>query len=271
MGRFTIIPKSTFDELQMDAGILLNNFNPDNPNVTDADIITATTGGFTVNAKPTFSDLGSDVDNCPENTKELKHLDSWEVTVGFTALDTSASVLKLALGCADIDSGNSAKVAPRKDLSQSDFSDIWWVGDKADGGFVAVKLINALSTDGLSLKTTKNGKGNLSVTLTGHVSINEQTKMPIEFYSTGSEDSVSISLDKSSASVAVRSTVAITATKNPADATIAWSSSDENVATVSNGTVTGVSAGLAVIVAKASYDGAEAVASCTVAVTGGEG
>lgn len=188
MGRFTVIPQSTFDELQMDAGILLKTFNPANPSVQDEDIITATTGGFTVSAKPTFSDLGSDVDNCPENTKELKHLDSWEVTVGFTALDTSASVLKLALGCADIDSQDTSKVIPRKDLSQSDFSDIWWVGDKADGGFVAVKLINALSTDGLSLKTTKNGKGNLSVTMTGHVSLNDQTKMPVEFYSMAGEE-----------------------------------------------------------------------------------
>lgn len=268
MGRFTKIPLSTFDELQMDAGVLLNTFDPANPAITDEAIITATTGGFTINVTPTFSDLGSDVDNCPENTKELKHLDGWNVSIAFTALGTAAAKLKLALGCADV-TGN--KVVPRASLEQSDFSDKWWVGDTSNGGAVAVKLINALSTAGLSIKTTKNGKGQLSVTLTGHVSIEHQDVVPIEFYLLDAEDSVSIYLDKSSASVAVGSTVAITATKNPADATVTWSSSDEDVATVSNGTVTGVSAGLAVIVAKASYDGAEAVASCTVEVTGGEG
>jgi len=49
---------------------------------------------------------------------------------------------------------------------------------------VAVKLINALSTGGFSLQTTKNGKGQISLTITGHVSINAQDVVPMEFYST---------------------------------------------------------------------------------------
>lgn len=274
MGRFTVIPQSTFDELQMDAGILVNSFDPSNPTVQDANIITATTGGFTISAKPTFSDLGSDVDNCPENTKELKHLDSWAVTATFTALGTSAAKLKLALGCADIDASNAGKVTPRADLKQEDFADIWWIGDRADGGFVAVKIENALSTEGLSLKTTKNGKGNLSVTMTAHVSIANQKKVPIEFYSMDEDvDAVNIILDKTAATVAVDGTVTLTASKNPADAVVTWSSSDETVATVtSGGVVTGEAAGTAVIVAKATKSGVDAVATCVVTVeTAGEG
>lgn len=270
MGRFTVIPQSTFDELQMDAGILLSSFNPASPSVSDSDIITATTGGFTVSAKPSFTDMGADVDNCPENCKELKHLDSWAVTVSFTALGTSADKLKLALGCADISDAN--KVIPRADLSQSDFADLWWVGDRADGGFVAVKLINALSTDGLSLKTTKNGKGNLSVTLTGHVSLSAQKVVPIEFYSMDAdENAVEITLDKRSTTVEIAGTVNLIASVSPVDATVTWVSSDEDIATVVDGTVTGVAAGIAVIVAKATKSGEEAVATCTVTVEAGEG
>ena len=48
----------------------------------------------------------------------------------------------------------------------------------------AVQIKNALSTGGFSLKTTKNGKGQLSLTLTGHVSIESQSVMPMVFYST---------------------------------------------------------------------------------------
>ena len=59
---------------------------------------------------------------------------------------------------------------------------LWWVGDRADGGWVAVKLMNALSTGGISLQTTKSGKGQTSVTLTGHVSIDAQDVVPMEFY-----------------------------------------------------------------------------------------
>lgn len=181
--RFTVIPTDTFDGLQLDAGVLLRNFDPAHPGFDDSDIICATTGGIQASCVPTFSDLGEDVDNCPNNMMEFKHLDSWDCKMAFTALGTSPAGIKLSLGCADIDSNNASKIIPRKDLEQTDFSDIWWVGDKANGGFVAIQLKNALSTSGFSLQTTKNGKGQTSVELTGHVSINDQTTMPMVFYS----------------------------------------------------------------------------------------
>lgn len=188
MGKFTVIPQDTFESLQLDAGVLLNKFNPANPVApADEDIICATTGGINASCVPTYSDLGEDVDNCPANMKELKHLDSWEAKLAFTSLGTSAAGIRLALGAADINAATGA-IIPRKDLKQTDFSDIWWVGDRADGGLVAVRLINALSTAGFTLQTTKNGKGQTSVELTGHVSIDAQNIMPMEFYSQDPED-----------------------------------------------------------------------------------
>ena len=181
MGMFTVIPQATFEEMQLDAGVLLKNFDPTQPAApADADIICATTGGITASCVPTFSDLGEDVDNCPVNMKELKHLDSWECTLGFTSLGISPDNIKLALGSADV---SGSKITPRRDLKQSDFTDLWWVGDRADGGFAAIKLKNALSTGGFALTTTKAGKGQVAVTLTGHVSIDAQNVVPMEFYS----------------------------------------------------------------------------------------
>ena len=183
MGRFTVIPQSTFDDLQTDAGVLLKTFNPANPAApADADIICATTGGINPSCVPTYSDYGEDIDNVPNNMKELKHLDGWECKISTTCLGTSPELIRMALGAADIDAQTS-KITPRKDLAQTDFADIWWVGDKADGGLVAVQLKNALSTSGFSLQTTKNGKGQISLELTGHVSINAQSEMPMVFYS----------------------------------------------------------------------------------------
>lgn len=181
MGKFTVIPQSTFEELQLDAGVLLTTFDPSTPDApSDEEIICATTGGINASCVPTFSDMGEDVDNCPVNMKELKHLDSWECKLSFTALGTSPEAIKLALGSADV---SKSKVTPRRYLKQTDFSDIWWVGDRADGGMVAICLKNALSTGGFTLQTTKNGKGQISVELTGHVSIEAQDTMPMEFYS----------------------------------------------------------------------------------------
>jgi hypothetical protein len=75
------------------------------------------------------------------------------------------------------------KVTIRRNLDhEKDFADIWWVGDRADGGMAAICLKNALSTGGFSLQTTKNGKGQIACELTGHVSINAQDTMPMEFY-----------------------------------------------------------------------------------------
>ena len=183
MGRFTVIPQNAFDGLQMDAGVLLKRFNPASPTFLDEDIICATTGGVNPSCVPEFVDLGEDVDNVPENMKEYKKLKSWTCQLTTTSLGTTPELIQMALGCADIDGSNSSKIIPRADLSQSDFKDLWWVGDRADGGFVAIQLKNALSTGGFSLQTTKNGKGTIALTITGHVSINAQKEVPMVFYS----------------------------------------------------------------------------------------
>ena len=180
MGKFVKVSENTFNEIQLEAGLILNKFDPTGAtDVEDADIVCATTGGIEISCKPTFTDYGEDIDNVPNNMLEFKEVDGWDCSIGFTALNASASVIKLALCAADVD-GN--KITPRNDISEDDAKDTWWVGERADGGFVACRLINALSTDGLTLKTTKKGKGQLSCRLTGHVSIKAQDVVPMEFY-----------------------------------------------------------------------------------------
>lgn len=189
MGKFTVIPQDAFDALQMDAGVLLTTFDPADPDAPDdEDIICATTGGINPSCVPTYSDFGEDVDNVPNNMKEFKHLDGWDCKISTTGLGTSPELIKLALGAADIDGTNTSKIVPRRDLEQTDFSDIWWVGDRADGGCVAIQLKNALSTGGFSLQTTKNGKGQVAIELTGHVSIAAQNVVPMVFYSLDPEE-----------------------------------------------------------------------------------
>lgn len=275
MGKFTVIPQNTFEGLQMDAGVLLKAFNPENPVAPDdSDIICATTGGINPVCKANFSDLGEDVDNVPLNMMELKHLDSWECSISTTSLGTSPELIRLALGCADFDDNNQAKIIPRADLLQTDFSDIWWVGDRADGGMVAIQLKNALSTEGFSLQTTKNGKGQIALTITGHVSIDAQSEVPMVFYSTGADGS--IVLNKTAVTVEEGATVNLTATTSPSNAVVTWASRDTDNATVAasgsspyhTATVTGKSdgAGTATITASITVDGNTTTAKCVVTV-----
>lgn len=189
MGAYTVIPQDAFEGMQLETGVLLKTFDPSNPaEPADEDIICATTGGITIECKPDFHDLAEDVDNVPDGMKEFMHLIKWNCSISTTSLDTSAAGIRLALGCADIDSQNTSKIVPRGNLSQSDFGDIWWVGDKANGGLVAAQLKNALSTDGFSLKTGKNSKGQTTLTIKGHRSIAAQNEVPMAFYSIDGDD-----------------------------------------------------------------------------------
>ena len=181
--RFNKVNPDIIDQLQIEAGVLLSSFDPaSTAAILDDDIICATSGGIKADCVPTFTDFGEDIDNVPNNTMELKRIDGYECTFAFTALNVTPAIIKTALGAADIDTVDNTKVTPRTELETTDFTPIWWVGDRTDGGMIAIKLLNALSTGGLSLQTTKKGKGQLSVTLTGHISIEHTDIVPMEFY-----------------------------------------------------------------------------------------
>lgn len=181
--KFTKISAKAFESMQINAGVVLNKFDPSGTTeIQDADIICATSGGITATCKPNFTDLGADVDNAQKNTAELMQIEDYDCTLAFTALNVTTDVIKLALGAADV---SDKKVTPRMTLnptaSTGDFKDIWLVGNTIDDGFVAVRLMNALSTGGLTLKTTDKGKGNIAVTLTGCPRLGSDT-VPMEWY-----------------------------------------------------------------------------------------
>lgn len=186
MGIFTKVASDAFESLQLDAGVLLSAFDPENPYVapTDATIIATTTGGINPVCEPTYEDFGEDVDNVPNNMMEFKKLTGWNCTMGFSSIKFNAANVAWSLGASTTTtlSNSVKKIVPNRNLALADFGDIWWVGDKANGGAFAVRLKNALSTGGLNIQSNKNGKGTNAVTLTGHVSINSQNDMPMEFY-----------------------------------------------------------------------------------------
>lgn len=183
--KYTKIPETAFKNLQLNAGVLLSAFNPESATVANESIIGATTGGVNFTATPTFSDYGEDVDNCPKNMKELKKLDSWEISMSGTYVTVDANAVKALVGAADV-SGN--KITPRNDLKLTDFTDVWWVGDYSDqngetnGGFVAIHMMNALSTGGFAIQSSDNGKGNFAFTYTAHYSMDAQDTVPFEVY-----------------------------------------------------------------------------------------
>ena len=185
--KFTKIPDTAFDEIQLNAGVLSTTFTPSSGEI--GDILAATSGGISFEATPTYTDFGEDIDNCPKNTKELKKLDSWEVKMSGSFVTVTATSAKMMVGAADTaKDGTADKITPRNDVLDTDFGDIWLVGDYSSkngdttGGFVAIHMLNALSTGGFKLQTADKNKGTLSFEFTGHYSIEDQSTVPFEIY-----------------------------------------------------------------------------------------
>ena len=184
--KYTQIPADTFKKLQLNAGILLDSFEPETQKI--GKILGSTSGGISATLVPEFSDYGEDIDNCPKNMLELKKLTSWEAKISGTFKECSVELAKLLVGASDIDEDDATHIVPRKDVLESDFTDVWWVGDYSDvntgdnAGFMAIHLINALSTGGFSIQSNNDAKGDLAFEFTGHVSMDAQDVVPMEIF-----------------------------------------------------------------------------------------
>ena len=185
MAKYTKIPTTTFQQIQINAGVLLSEFTPATPTVADAKILGATTGGVNFTATPSFLDYGEDIDNCPKNTKQLKRLDDWEVKLTGNFVTMSADLANRLAAAADL---SGEKITPRRDLDLDDFSDIWLVGDYSDkngptnGGYIAIHMMDTLSTGGFQLQTADKAKGQFAFEFTAHFSMDAQDTVPFEIY-----------------------------------------------------------------------------------------
>ena len=183
--KYTQVATDAFEKLQLNAGVLLTEFNPTSGALDKTKIFGATGGGVSFTATPNYIDFGEDIDNVPANTKELKQLDYYEAVMSGTFKTADTDLGKALVAAADA-SGN--KITPRSVLSQDDFFDIWWVGDYSDvntgesAGYMAVKLINALSTGGFKIQSNDKGKGDFEFEFTGHYSLDDIDTVPFEIY-----------------------------------------------------------------------------------------
>ena len=279
--KYSAYPVSTFENLVLNAGVLLTDFNPSTGEVVNANILGATSGGLNFTATPSFLDFGEDIDNVPKNTKELKRLDNWEIKLSGTLVSANAETTRYLAALAD---RTGTKITPRDTLDLTigtgDFRTLWLVADYSDkntgsgAGFIAIKMMNALSTGGFQLQTADKEKGKFAFEFTAHYSKDAADTVPFEVYVVGGTDASadpSIRMTDKVIHVAVGDTVNIDlAQLIPADATVTWTSGTTAKATVANGVVTGVAEGSAVITASITDDGITYSDTCTVIVDAAE-
>ena len=272
--KYTQIPAGTFEQIQLNAGILVDAFNPATGVI--GNLLAATTGGINFSDTLSTKDFGEDIDNCPKNTKELKKLESHEVKMSGTFVTVTPATARKLAGAADIDGNDSTHIVPRNDLLAGDFQTLWWVGDYSDentgenAGFIAIKLLNALSTGGFQIQSADKDKGKFAFEFTGHYSINAQSTVPYEIYvKQGESSSVpTIELNAHYLELGVDDEETLIATVLHSSSTVTWTSSDSNVATVtSGGVVKGKAAGDCIITASITDSGVDYTDTCTVVVT----
>lgn len=206
---YTQIPSTTFKQLQLNAGIITSSFTPGTATLDQSSILGATTGGISFTATPTYTDFGEDIDNCPKNMKELKKLESWEVKLSGTFVTISSDLAKTLAGAADKATGDATNVVPRNELTADDFKDVWFVGDYSDvntgksAGFLAIHVMNALSTGGFQLTSSDKAKGQFAFEFTGHYSMEKQDTPPFEVYvKAGTDTGKAMAMDGDTPAVA---------------------------------------------------------------------
>lgn len=173
---------STFENLQLNAGMFLANF--DYSTATDAAtlgallkterektsgsaLIGATRGGGTFVCTPTTRSI--EADGKREEWKGSSVNDGWTIKLTTTLLEINATNLKRSFGTADVtDTEKKHTIKIRTDIKDADYiNSLVWVGDTSKG-YVLIAIKNALNTAGATLTWTDKGEGTIPVEFTAH-------------------------------------------------------------------------------------------------------
>ena len=168
-------------------------------------------------------------------------------TCAITVVATPVTSVILDKTSASLKAGESVTLIAKVNPSDATDKTVTWSTSDASVATVSNGVVNAVKVGSATI-TAKAGDKTATCTVT-------VIPTPV----------TSVALNVTSASLQVGETVTLTATVNPSDATdksVTWSTSDESIATVSNGVVKAVSIGSATITAKAG----DKTATCAVSV-----
>ena len=178
-GLKTGLTQRTLDSLQLNAGVLLSKYAKGTP-IAEEDIIGATRGGGSTNILPELHQAA--VDGAPTYTKGLERHDGWNASVSFTMVEFTAPTIVRALGAGASSNnvGLDTKITAVRKILETDYSDIYWVGDLSDGRNCVIYLKNAMNTSGLAITVSDKGEGTFGLTLQAHHDIANLDAAPFE-------------------------------------------------------------------------------------------
>lgn len=178
-----VLTAEAFKSIPKGSGNILSDFSLETPKIDKTNVVHATQGGVKITYQNTIEDTLADIDNAPTNTKQGAEVSGTTATIGYTTPNADPKTIQMAVGTADIDPDDPTHVVARLKTVLTDFKPLWWVGPMTGGGFLVVKILNALSTGGLNLQTAHRGGGSMQITLTAFSDLENPDQAPMEFYS----------------------------------------------------------------------------------------
>jgi hypothetical protein len=172
----TGLNSGTAQNIQLGAGAILKTKYTAGTKLTAENILSATNGGITIAIIPEY--FTPSIDGNFDNVKGTgKTITRYTATLSFTAVEADAEVLAKALGCADV---NGNVITGRHTIKDTDYADIYAIGEKGDGSIIQFTLKNAMNTSGLSLATANNSNGGISFTISANYDVNDLKTPPYE-------------------------------------------------------------------------------------------
>ena len=170
------IRREAFDNLQLNAGIFLIDFDYSNAANAEAvklsissaiqdgtKLLGVTRGGGTFNV--TREIRQPEVDGMRYNFVGADFVDSADAYLSGTLLEVTPENFKRLLGTGDVDTAVASRtiVTMHTAIKNSDYiSSLCWIGDLADGRLVLIDLKNAFNTADFSLTFTDKGEGTMT-------------------------------------------------------------------------------------------------------------
>lgn len=196
----TLARPETFENLQLNAGIFLVNFDYSTAkNNTEllaliktaindpAKHLGATKGGGSFTCTPTIRRIKVDGMRNPIVGSEV--IDEWQVKLNTTLAEITPNNLKLAFSTGVVDTKESiTTVKIKSTLTKDAYIDkLCWVGDLSDGRYALINITKALNTAGATLTFTDEGEGSIPVEFTAHQEEIFTEYLPVEvvFFGTG--------------------------------------------------------------------------------------
>lgn len=184
--------KKTAEHLLLDAGAFFKDFTYEEGGTSNdtfdsavqaGKLIGATKGGGEFSAVAAIRQI--EVDGVKGRAKGLETIDSWDVYLKATVLETTAESIKAALGAATVDTESDEKydvITGNAAIDLEDYLDnVTWVGTLSGSNEpVIIQVYNGLNTEGLKLTVQDKGEATIPMTFYGHYTDDDLDSPPFK-------------------------------------------------------------------------------------------